>query len=212
MPHALIVSYLGDTAESMIAFARYLPVEVPRIALVDFNNDVIGDSLATLNVFWPRYREALEAGDEEAVRRWTLYGVRLDTSANMRDKAMEPDGPRGVNAELVRAIRAALDQAYTSWDVPERLLETARAYCKAVLIVVTGGFDRDRIEKFEREGVPVDVYGVGSSLLRSDRETNTDYTLDLVRVKVGGEWVELAKEGRAPNDNPDLRPVDLSSL
>ncbi len=212
VPHALIAAYLGDTAESMLAFARYLPVEVPRIALVDFNNDVIRDSLATLDAFWPHYRAALESSDVEASRRWTLYGVRLDTSANMRDQALEPDGPRGVSPELVRAVRAALDQAYRRWDVPERLLETARAYCKAVRVVVTGGFNRDRIAQFERDGVPVDVYGVGSSLLRSDHETNADYTMDLVRVKVGGAWVELAKEGRAPNDNPDLRPIDLSEL
>ncbi len=61
VPHALIASFLGDTAEAMVAFARYLPVSVPRIALVDFNNDTVGDSLATAAAFWTHYRAALEA-------------------------------------------------------------------------------------------------------------------------------------------------------
>jgi nicotinate phosphoribosyltransferase len=42
--------------------------------------------------------------------------------------------------------------------------------------------------------------------------TNTDFTADLVRVKVNGDWVELAKKGRYPTDNPDLESVDLTGL
>ena len=35
-----------------------------------------------------------------------------------------------------------------------------------VKIVVSGGFDAEQIREFERSGVPVDSYGVGSSLIR----------------------------------------------
>ncbi len=212
VPHALIASFMGDTAAAMVAFARYLPVTVPRIALVDFNNDTVGDSLATAAALWQHYRAALEADDAEGQRRWTLNGVRLDTSASVRDVSLSVDDPFGVNPKLVRLVRAALDEAWRAWDVPDQLVEAAQAYCKAIKIVVTGGFNATRIAEYEREHVPVDVYGVGSSLLRNDRDSNTDFTMDVVRVQIDGAWHDVAKVGRQPNDNADLPPVDLSAL
>lgn len=212
VPHGLIASFLGDTAESMEAFARYMPPDVPRIALVDFNNDTVRDSLSTVHLFWTHYREALEQGDEQGQRRWTLDGVRLDTSGNVRDRSLEPDGPKGVNPQLVRQVRSALDSAWEAWDLPEPLAEVARRYCRNVKVVVTGGFNRERIAEYERDGVPADIYGVGSSLLRNDSDTNSDFTKDVVRVCIGDQWVDMAKVGRKPNDNPDLKPADLSSL
>ena len=212
VPHALIASFLGDTAESMVAFARYLPVSVPRIALVDFNDDCVGDSVATATAFWPHYRVALEANDAEGQKRWTLNGVRLDTSPSVRDVSLSPDDPFGVNPKLVRLVRQGLDNAWQSWNVPESLIDAAKAFCQNVKIVVTGGFNVERIAQYEREHIPVDTYGVGSSLLRNDYATNTDFTMDVVRVRIHDHWYDLAKVGRAPNDNADLKPVDLSAL
>jgi nicotinate phosphoribosyltransferase len=212
VPHSLIAMFFGDTAETMVAFAQYTPVTVPRIALVDFNNDCIGASIATIDAFWTHYRAALESGETEAQRRWTLNAVRLDTSANMRDVSLPPDSPGGVSPALVRTVRHALDRAWESWHVPSELEDAAQTYCRNVKIVVTGGFNRERIEKFEAESIPVDVYGVGSSLLKNDSETSTDFTMDIVRLKLGEEWVDVAKEGRKPNENPQLQKVDLSSL
>jgi len=212
IPHALIAAFLGDTAEATVAFARTLPVEVPRIALVDFNNDSTRDSVATLTALWPYYREALRAGDAEGQRRWTLNGVRLDTSGNMRDLALGPDDPKGVNPALVRAVRVTLDNAWRGWTLKPGEQEIAQAYCRNVQIVVSGGFDRAKIARFEAESVPVDVYGVGSTFLRNDSETSTDYSMDIVRVRLGDAWVDMAKTGRAPNDNPDLRRIDLGQF
>jgi nicotinate phosphoribosyltransferase len=210
IPHALIACFLGDTAEAMVAFARHIPPETPRIVLADFNNDSVGATLATLDAYWPGYRAALLANDAEALRRWTLNGVRLDTSANLTDIALGPDGEPGVSAALVRAVRAAIDNAHLRWGETGGLAEAARDYCARVQIVVSGGFNRERIEHFERDNVPVDVYGVGSTFLRNDRATNTDFTMDLVRVQMDGAWVDVAKVGRRTGDNPDLRPIDLS--
>lgn len=212
VPHALIACFLADTVEAMIAFAEHVPPHVPRIALTDFNNDSVGAALATLDAYWPRYRAAIEASDPDSQRRWTLFGVRLDTSSNMRDISLPESGGSGVNPALVRIVREAIDSAWQRWQVPPHLLEVAQAYCRNVKIVVSGGFDQARIERFEAEGVPADIYGVGSTLLRNDKTTNTDFTLDLVRVEVHGRWVNMAKMGRKPNDNPDLQPVDLSLL
>jgi nicotinate phosphoribosyltransferase len=196
----------------MVAFARYLPITVPRIALVDFNNDSVGDSLATAAAFWGHYRAAFEAGDAEGQRRWTLDGVRLDTGAGVRDVSLIPDDPFGVNPKLVRLVRAALDRAYETWNVPQNLIEAAQAFCRRIRIVVTGGFNAEKIAQFERERVPADVYGVGSSLLRNDSATGTDFTMDVVRVRINGRWHDVAKVGRLPNANVELQPVDLSAL
>ena len=40
--HAAIACFLGDTAETVLQFARILPPHIPRIALIDFNNDCVG--------------------------------------------------------------------------------------------------------------------------------------------------------------------------
>ncbi|MBZ0291904.1 MAG: nicotinate phosphoribosyltransferase [Anaerolineae bacterium] len=212
VPHALVATFLGDTAEAMVNYARYLPVEVPRIALVDFNNDTVNTSLAIATAFWPHYRAAYQTGDEEGKRRWSLNGVRLDTGSHVRDVSMEPDGPKGVSARLVCETREALDHAWEGWDVPPELADAAHMFCHSIKIVVSGGFDRERIQRFEAEEVPVDSYGVGSSLLQNDKGTNTDYSMDIVRVKMNGEWVQMAKVGRQPCDNSDLQPVDLREV
>ncbi|MDK3161702.1 hypothetical protein QPK87_34900 [Kamptonema cortianum] len=212
IPHSLIAAFMGDTAEAMAAFARHASPDIPRIVLADFDNDVISTSLETLRLYFGHYRRSVEQGDHEEQRRWTLYAVRLDTSANLRDRAMEPDGPLGVSPELVRRLRKALDTAWQNWDLPDEQTELARTYCENVKIAVTGGFNRDRILEFEAAEAPVDIYGVGSSLLRNDSSTNTDYTMDIVRVLVNGRWIDMAKVGRRANENSDLKPVDLGSL
>lgn len=212
VPHALIACFLADTAEAMVAFARHMPLETPRIALVDFNNDSVSAAVSTLNAYWPNYREALRQGDIDGQKRWTLNGVRLDTSAKMVDMALGTDGEPGVSARLVRVVRDALDAAYEAWGETGEMLDAAHDYCRRVQIVVSGGFNRDRIERFERDGVPVDVYGVGSTFLRNDSSTNTDYTMDIVRVKLDGQWVDMAKLGRQAGENADLKPVDLSQF
>jgi nicotinate phosphoribosyltransferase len=101
--------------------------------------------------------------------------VRLDTSDRLVDEGLRRAGvdETGVNAPLVRLVREELD---------------ARG-CGGVRIVVSGGFTAERIRGFEAEGVPVDAYGVGSSLIRG----SNDFTADIVMVngrpagKVGRE-------------------------
>ncbi len=212
VPHALIACFLADTAEAMRAFALYSPVDILRVALLDFENDAVGAALATLAVFWPRYLEALRAGDAEAQSRWRLFGVRLDTSSNMRDLSLGEHEAGGVTPALVRTVRAAIDRAWEAWDIPAGWEDAAREYCRQVKIVVSGGFHANKVTLFEREHVPVDLYGVGSTLLRNAEDVSTDFTMDVVRVKLGNQWVDMAKKGRKPNDNPALQPVRLSEL
>jgi nicotinate phosphoribosyltransferase len=212
IPHAYIACFFADTAEAMRLFAQHMPLDTLRVALVDFNNDCVRDSLATIAVFWDEYQKALASGDESAQKRWTLDGVRLDTGGNMLDASLTEADGRGVSEALVNTVRRALDNAWTAWDVPESLISTAQAYCKGVKIVVSGGFNRERIAQFEKNNVPVDYYGVGSTLLTNDKATNADFTMDVVRLRVGDTWVDMPKVGRAPNDNPTLAPINLADF
>ncbi len=212
--HAAIACFLGDTAETVIAFAETRDVNIPRIALVDFHNDCIGDTLKVMEAMFTRYRECIEAGKPGEAKKYKLYGVRPDTSSSLRDVRVEPLGnPEldcGVNPRLVFDLRRAIDSAYLHWNLPPEWLERARQWCREVKIVVTGGFNPAKIERFERLQVPADIYGVGSHLLNSCSTcgTNTDFTADVVRVCVDGHWIPMAKVGRQACDNPDLELVD----
>jgi nicotinate phosphoribosyltransferase len=81
IPHALII-IMGDTATATLAFDRYMPKEVPRVALVDTFKDEPEESVIVAQAM-----------------KGKLQGVRLDTPAE-----------RGrVTADLVKETRAWLD-------------------------------------------------------------------------------------------------------
>ncbi len=171
VPHGLIAAYAGDTVKAAKIFADRYHHEMNITVLVDFENDSV--------------RTALEVADALGDRLW---GVRLDTSEDLVDRSLfdEMGGfkPTGVNPRLVENVRNALDEA----GYP------------AVRIVASGGFTVDRIREFESKGVPVDAYGVGSSLIRGDN----DFTADIVCV----DGRPCAKVGRRSSPNPRLERVE----
>jgi nicotinate phosphoribosyltransferase len=171
VPHAIIAAYGGDTALATRKFAQYMPADVRLISLVDFDNDCVATSLAV----------ARALGDR-------LYGVRLDTSHTMVDRSVIPQmgsfDPTGVTPQLVWNVRRALD---------------AEGF-RNIKIVVSGGFTVEKIRAFEAQGVPVDAYGVGSSLFRG----RYDFTADVVML----EGNPCAKVGRAYRPNPRLELVE----
>jgi nicotinate phosphoribosyltransferase len=170
VPHALIAAYGADTVAASRKFAELSDSSIRLITLVDFDNDCVGTSLAV----------ARELGDR-------LYGVRLDTSETLVDKSVIPQmgtfKPSGVSPQLVRNVRDALD---------------ADGFGH-VKIVVSGGFTVEKIRHFEEEGVPVDAYGVGSSLFQG----RFDFTADVVML----EGKPCAKVGRSYRPNPRLERV-----
>jgi nicotinate phosphoribosyltransferase len=168
VPHALIAAYNGDTIAAARAFAGRYADSMNVTVLVDFENDST--------------RTAIEVAD---ALQGDLWGVRLDTSESLVDRALEAEGgPPGVNAELVRLVRRALDNAGH----------------ERVRIVTSGGFTVEKIAQFEAEGVPVDAYGVGSSLVHG----SNDFTADVVMV----DGRPCAKVGREHRPNPRLQRVD----
>jgi nicotinate phosphoribosyltransferase len=208
--HSYVIAFLHDVAEAMRHFARLMPPEVKRVALVDTRGDCVTDSVLTALALFRRWWDLRRAGREEEAERYVLFGVRADTAEDVRDASVEATGDPaadcGVVPRLVRNIRAALDRLHESADVPDEARDAAREYFRSVGVVASGGFDPERIARFEREGVPVAVYGVGSYFLRGP---SNDFTADVVRVKVGGRWVDLAKRGRRPVANTDLEPVAM---
>ncbi len=171
VPHALIAALGGDTVAAARAFARRYAGSIEITVLVDFENDSVATALAVADAL----------GDE-------LWGVRLDTAGSLVDRALADEpGPRservGVTPELVRRVRAGLDDAGHG----------------RLRIVVSGGFNAERIRAFEDAGAPVDAYGVGSAMRRGEN----DYTADVVKL----EGRPCAKVGREERPNERLRPV-----
>ena len=170
VPHGLIAAFGGDTVAATLSLADSLGDDVHIVSLADFDNDSVKTSLAVARALGER-----------------LWGIRLDTSGTMVDRSVEGEmgdfDPRGVNPRLVRKVRDALDGAGFGH----------------VHIVVSGGFDAAKIRAFEEAAVPVDSYGVGSSLMGG----SFDYTADVVLV----EGEPIAKAGRWHRPNERLEVV-----
>jgi len=171
VPHALISAYGGNTVLAATKFAEWAPEDLNVVVLVDFENDSVSTSLEVARALGPR-----------------LWGVRLDTSEAMVDSSLWNElgdfKPTGVNERLVRKVRDALDR-----DGFER-----------IKIVVSGGFTVEKIREFEERSVPVDSYGVGSSLIRG----SNDFTADVVLT----DGRPSAKAGRRYRPNPRLELVE----
>ncbi len=216
--HSTIACFLGNTSEAMLQFSRIMPIETPRIALVDFHNNCVLESQQVIRTMWNAYWTHYKKGDIETANQYKLYGVRPDTSGNMVDESIVPDpgvNAHGVTPQLVRNIRVGIDNFWQLLleELPSEDRNIAaslvKEYCLGVKIIVTGGFNADKIKSFEAAGVPVDIYGVGSSLLEnsSSNGTNNDFTADIVRVKVSGCYWPLSKVGRCASDFNELKPV-----
>jgi nicotinate phosphoribosyltransferase len=171
VPHGLIAAYGGETVNAATVFADRFYGEMNITVLVDFENDSLRTALAVAEALGPK-----------------LWGVRLDTSEQLVDRSLvdEMGGftPTGVNPRLVEKVRSALDER----GFPD------------VRIVASGGFNAERIREFEATGVPVDAYGVGSSLIRGEN----DFTADVVLL----DGRPCAKVGRMYAPNPRMERVE----
>ena len=170
VPHSLIASYGGNTVLAATKFADWASDDFRITVLVDFENNSVATALDVARALGPK-----------------LWGVRLDTSESLVDRSLWDEmgdfKPAGVNERLVWKVREALD----------------RDGFEQVKIVVSGGFDVAKIERFEAHGVPVDSYGIGSSLIRG----SNDFTADIVLT----DGRPSAKWGRRYRPNERLALV-----
>jgi len=125
--------------------------------------------IALVDTFEDEVRESVAVAKAMQGR---LQGVRLDT----------PSERGRVTADLVKEVRAWLD------------LEGF----KEVKIVVSGGFNPERIRQFISQRAPVDIFAVGSYI--SDAAP-IDFSADLHEV----EGKPIAKRGRMPGITPNPR-------
>jgi nicotinate phosphoribosyltransferase len=137
MPHSLIQICDGDLLKAADLYLKTFP-DQKVTALVDYNNDVITDSLKLAH----HLKDKLNA-------------VRVDTSKSLIDKYFHDKDttgfdPHGVCKELIFALREALNKEGFN----------------DVKIIASSGFTFSKIRAFERAKTPVDLYGVGSSLAK----------------------------------------------
>ena len=162
MPHALIQMFEGDLIKALNAYHEVYSDE-KLVALVDFNNDVIKESIRAFKKF----------GE-------LLVAVRVDTSISISDKMFKNDEEYGVTPNMIKHLRKALDN--------EGAIK--------VKIIVSSGFDVEKIRLFESESSPVDIYGVGASLL----PIKNTFTADA--VEINGKCI--SKVGRIKNSIKNL--------
>jgi len=205
LENAFATVYGRDLAvlASTLAFDRHIDPQVPRVALVDYNNREIRDALAVAAALRERLQGvridtcgenvmegALRSADDPAASRWREAGVDLPA-------ADEPEAQywygTGVTISGVYAVRKALDEAGFSH----------------VRIVLSSGFgDAAKVQAFvnaeKRLGVRLfDALGVGK--LFPTRDSKAEF----VGWKPEGEaeYQSLAKVGRGYRHNPRLQLV-----
>ena len=172
MPHALIQVCNGDVCKASDMYLKSFPNEKVT-ALIDYHNNVVRDTLVL----------ARHLGDK-------LNAVRVDTSKALidhyfDDKDTSGFDPHGVCKELIFALRKALDDEGFNY----------------VKIVVSSSFSKEKIKEWNELGVPVSMYGVGTSFVNN---MTCGFTGDLVILDGKHE----AKEGRADYPNPKLKKVN----
>ena len=154
MPHDLPL-IMGDTVKAAESFDAHMPQEVPRVAVVDTFTDEAEDSLNVARSLKEKLR-----------------GIRVDT----------PIERGGVTAQMIKEIRARLDQAGF----------------RHVEILVSGGFTADKIRQFVAEEVPVDGYGVGNFIASTPPNP---FIADIHEI----DGRPIAKRGRIPGTTPNPR-------
>jgi len=194
IPHGLIAAYNGNTALAALRFDEFMPEDINRVVLVDFENDCVKTSLDVVSAFKEKFaRRKISPGyictdvrDVIGSGKHKIWGVRFDTSNLLRDESVTPisDESLGVCPELCWKARQKFDAEG---------LENLK-------IVVSGGFNEEKITKFVRLDVPIDVFAVGSALF----EGKFDFTADIVM----SEGKNCAKIGRKYNKNEKLERVE----
>jgi len=172
--------------EATKAFDKYMDPAIPRIALVDYNNKEITDTVETA--------KALEG---------RLFGGRTDTCGeNLAENAKDGDRKywegKGVTVESVRALREGLDNA---------------GY-QDVKIIISSGFSNPEKVKAFNEGekmYKMRLYdAIGAGFLDGIRTSTADIvavgeTADQVDFNYGVQQQNIFhKVGRPPRFNPTL--------
>ena len=174
VPHGLIAAYGGDTVLASQKFLEHMD-----------GVDPAGDA--------GRFRERLRphvARTRRGARRRALWRAHRHQRDAGRQVGDSDDGPRQA------------DRRHPATGAATYATRSTRRGIRHVRIVVSGGFTVEKIREFEKLGVPVDAYGVGSSLFQG----RFDFTADVVMhegkpcAKVGREYRPQSATGAGRSD------------
>ena len=183
IPHSLNAVYGGSSIESTAAYHERYP-DVPLTVLVDFEGrerDIcaeavnrFGDRLSAVRLDVAGNR--IHQGGHETPDR--ALEMRILSQARDRQAAMEAldrygFGP-GVTIEAAYSIRSLFDSMAA----------------KEVSILLSGGFDLDKVRAFKAADAPMDGIGTGSWVKFAM------FTSDVIRVFEDDRWVPRCKAGR----------------
>ncbi len=197
IPHSLNAVYGGSSIESAAAYLEKHP-DVPLTVLIDFEG---------------REKEVCA----EAVRRfgYQLAAVRLDTPGNRIFQGGHEKVPPALEMRVLSQARdraAAMDALRRYGAGPGVTIEAAYAIrdlldtmgAKSTKIVLSSGFNLDKVRAFRAASAPMDYIGTGSWVKFST------FTSDIIRVFEDGQWVDRCKAARREElvELPDL-PVVL---
>lgn len=189
IPHSLenifAWKYSADRAvvETIKAFDLFMKPEIPRIALVDYQNREIDDSLEVARVLGNK-----------------LYGIRIDTNGECLMQGAEESGResgpfwygKGVTISGVSRLRETLNH---------------KGYSNIKIMLSSGFGNPDKVKAFvdaeKKLGLKLfDALGVGN--LYDSRIA----TMDIVAVGESLDQMEpCAKSGRCYHANPNLIPL-----
>lgn len=152
VPHALIQQFNGNLSQALKAYHKTFPQD-KLVALIDYNNDVENE---IINLKKSGIRD--------------LDFIRIDTSANLVDFSIQRRYKNwknnknlyGVNPTLVNIVRKTLDKCGFN----------------KTKIIISSGLDTQKVKVFIKNHSPVDLYGIGSSLITR----NIHYCADLVMI------------------------------
>lgn len=198
IPHALNAVFGGSSIEAAKAFAEKLP-HIPLTVLIDFEGRELDVCREAARVFGER-----------------LYAVRIDTHGGRIHQGGHDRAVPALVDEILRrapdreAARAALQRyGFGPGVTIEAVYNVRRALDEAgarhTRIVVTSGFDEEKVAAFRACAAPMDAIGTGSWV------DFMVFTSDITHVFENGQWVPRCKAGRlAMIRIPDL-PVRVSA-
>lgn len=199
IPHSLNAVYNGSSVESAAAYHEHYP-KVPLVVLIDFEGTE---------------RDVVAA----AVQRFHLdfYGIRLDVPGNRVHQGGHDKPARALEMRILSRVKdrpAAMEALKKYGFGPGVTIESVYAMrdlldslnSKHTKIVVSSGFDVEKVRAFRACDAPMDFIGTGSWV------RFTVFTSDIVRIWEDEQWKPRCKAGRAEelNESPDL-PVLLST-
>lgn len=166
---------------------------IPHALIQQFNGDIVATLKSYKNYFPNEPITALIDYNNDCIGEIILLKsldfnvefIRIDTSKTLIDKSLKDNKKNlyGVNHELITLCRKTLDI--------QKMNNTK--------IIVSSGIDLEQIKNYKKQNTPIDMYGVGKSLLK----ISVNFTGDLIKNKNN----YVAKFGRNKNIEKDLQSM-----